>query len=94
MTQRPNGRGPLPAKDVVNLGDLLQLLQWVSQFKPAATAGLLHTLSHKCAPISAPSITACAPDASGDHGSKQQTAHPVAAAQPLLAMHSAHQQLH
>ena len=54
MTQRPNGRGPLPAKDVVNLGDLLLPLQWVTQFRPAATAGLLHTLSRKRAPISAP----------------------------------------
>ncbi len=56
MTQRPNGRGPLPAKDLINLGDLLQPLQWVTQFKPAATSGLLHILSHKCAPICAPDL--------------------------------------
>lgn len=56
MTQRPNGRGPLPAKDVVNLGDLLQPLQWVTQPRPVATAGLLHILLHKSAPISAPDV--------------------------------------
>ena len=56
MTHNPMGRGPLAANDVVNLGDLLLKMQWVTQSKPAATAGLLHILSHKCAPISAPSV--------------------------------------
>ena len=61
MTQRPNGRGPIPAKDVVNLGDLLPRMQWVTQSKPVAPAGLLHTLSHKCAPISAPDLLLTTP---------------------------------
>ena len=36
MTQRPNGRGPLPAKDVVNLGDPLPVEQCVTALKPLA----------------------------------------------------------
>ena len=36
MTQRPIGRGPLPAKDVVNLGDPLPTKQCVTALKPTA----------------------------------------------------------
>ena len=36
MTQRPIGRGPLPAKDVVNLGDPLPTEQCVTALKPIA----------------------------------------------------------
>ena len=36
MTQRTNGRGPLPAKDVINLGDLLPQEQCVKALKPTA----------------------------------------------------------
>ena len=38
MTQRPNGRGPLPAKDVVNLGDLLPQQQYVTALRTLAGA--------------------------------------------------------
>ena len=38
MTQRPNGRGPLPAKDVVNLGDLLPQGQYVTALRTLAGA--------------------------------------------------------
>ena len=36
MTQRPNGRGPLPAKEMVKLGDLLPTEQYVAALKPIA----------------------------------------------------------
>ena len=61
MTHNPMGRGPLAANDVVNLGDLLLRMQWVTQSKPVALAGLLHTLSHKYAPICAPDLLLTTP---------------------------------
>ena len=36
-------------------------MQWVTQSKPVALAGLLHTLSHRCAPISAPDFLLTTP---------------------------------
>ena len=54
MTQRPNGRGPLPAKDVVNLGDLLPQEQCVKALKtPAVPEENLPDWA-QCAPESAP----------------------------------------
>ena len=46
---------------VLPVGWLLLPLQWVTQFKPAATAGLPHILSHKCAPICAPDLLLTTP---------------------------------
>jgi len=39
---------------LVILNDLLLAMQWVIQLKPGATAGLLHILSHICAPTGVP----------------------------------------
>ena len=54
MTQRPNGRGPLPAKDVVNLGDLLPQEQCVKALKPVAAPEENLPDWAQCAPESAP----------------------------------------
>ena len=54
MTQRPNGRGPIPAKDVVNIGDLLPQEQCVKALKPTAAAEENLPDWAQCAPESAP----------------------------------------
>ena len=54
MTQRQNGRGPLPAKDVVNLGDLLPQQQYVTALRNLAVAEKNVAEWAQCAPNSAP----------------------------------------
>ena len=54
MTQRPNGRGPLPAKDVVNLGDLLPQQQYVTALRTLAVAEKNLPEWAQCAPNRAP----------------------------------------
>ena len=61
MTQRPNGRGALPAKDVVNLSDLLLVMQLVIQPKTMIPAATSNGRYRCCAPISAPDLLLTTP---------------------------------
>lgn len=54
MTQRPTGRGPLAANDVVNLGDPLPVEQCVTALKPPAAPEENLPDWAQCAPESAP----------------------------------------
>ena len=58
MTQQPIGRGPLPAKDVVNLGDPLPTEQCVTTLKPLAADQENPPALAQSAPKSAPNRTA------------------------------------